>query len=367
MSNFLPETSAYETDCKTINADGGHDIAHLLPKRVLSEQKQHDVSKQAEPYTENETKNIKGYRMKKLLLITLAVVLILLSPVLYLAYSFTMNGPMPDDEFQQQLPEIVKNLEYKIEGNGEQTLVLIHGYPDSLEMWDQQVDYLKDYYTCVRFTLPGFSLTDNGERPDYSMQQIRTIIDTFIEGLGKEKVTVLAHDWGAVFAFKYLEKSDLVDRVVLFDIGSFGDDKRPTINVKYTFALAAAWTLPESLGEKLTNYTAREILNVPDVDPNKTADDLRADPRMTYPYFRLWNGIVTKTLPASLEVEQYETPFLFIYGKDKKVWFHSEGWLNKVKKLNKADVEAVPGGHWFMQSSPDIVNTKLHNWLQKTA
>lgn len=207
--------------------------------------------------------------MKKPVVITLLVVLTLLSPVLYLVYSFTMNGPMPNEEFEQNLPDIVSNLEYQVEGQGDQTLVLIHGYPDSLEMWDKQVEYLKDYYTVVRFTLPGFELNDDGSRPHYDMQQIRTIIDHFIKGLGKDKVTVLAHDWGAVFAFKYLEKNDLVDRVVLFDIGSFGKEERPKINVKYTFALAVAWTLPESLGEKLTRYTAADILHIEDGTPTK--------------------------------------------------------------------------------------------------
>ncbi|BDY05742.1 alpha/beta hydrolase [Ferrimonas sp. YFM] len=302
--------------------------------------------------------------MKKVVVTAVIAVLVLLSPVLYMLYSFSANGPMPDEEFQAKLPEIVSNLEYQVEGNGPQTLVLIHGYPDSLEMWDQQVDYLKDYYTCVRFTLPGFQLNDDGQRPEYNIQQTRAIIDGFIETLGKDKVTVLAHDWGAVFAFKYLEKNDLVDRVVLYDIGSFGDEERPFINVKYTFALAVAWALPESWGESLTRYTAEEILHIEDVDPHKTIDDLRSDPRLTYPYWHLWKSILAKQLPPSLEVEDYGTPFLFLYGKDKKVWFHADSWAEKVETLGKGQVESVPGGHWFMHSSAELANEKVHDWLQ---
>lgn len=79
------------------------------------------------------------------------------------------------------------------------------------------------------------------------MQQIRTIIDSFIRRLNQENMTVLAHDWGAIYAFQYLKKNDLVNRIILFDIGSFGDEKLPTINMKYTFAFAVAWILPEFL------------------------------------------------------------------------------------------------------------------------
>ena len=301
--------------------------------------------------------------MKKIVIITLAVILVVLSPVLYLVHSFAFNGPMPDEEFQKNLPDIVSNLEVKIEGNGDDTLVLIHGYPDSLEMWDQQANFLKQHYTVARFTLPGFELTDNGARPNYNIAQIRMIIDGFIKGLNKDKVTVLAHDWGAVYAMQYLQKNDLVDRVILFDIGSFGDDPRPEVNVKYTFGLAVAWTLPEFLGEKMALYTADSILNITDVDPHKTVADMRSDPRLTYPYWHLWNSVLSKTTVPSTAVEDYGTPLLFIYGKDKKVWFHGKSWEQQIQDLDKAQVEAVPGGHWFMQSSPDLVNAKIHNWL----
>ena len=302
--------------------------------------------------------------MKKILVRALLILLVLLSPFIYLAYSFTMKGPMPDDEFAQALPEIVKNLEVKFDGQGEETLVMVHGYPDSLEMWDKQVEFLKDHYSIARFTLPGFELEDTGERPNYSIKQIRMILAEFIKSLNKDKVTVLAHDWGAVYSFHLLEKNDLVDRVVLFDIGSFGDGPRPEINVKYMFSLAVAWTLPEFLGEKLTVYTVEEILGIENVDPNKTVADLRPESRMTYPYFRLWNDILNKRLGKAAEVEDYGTPFLFLYGKDKNVWFHADSWVDKVLELDKGQVDQVPGGHWFMQSSPELVNEKVYNWLQ---
>lgn len=292
------------------------------------------------------------------------VVLVVLSPILYLAGTFVFTGPMPDDEFQKNLPTIVKNLEVKMDGEGEETIVMVHGYPDSLELWDEQVEYLKKDYTIARFTLPGFELEDNGQRPNYNIQQIRMIMDAFIESLGKDKVTVLAHDWGASYASHYLAKNDLVDRLILLDIGSYGNEKSPSINVKYTFALAVAWVLPEFLGDKLTLYTAENILKVEeDVDPNKKAADLRPDTRMTYPYWHLWNAILSDDLPQRVAVEDFGTPFLFIYGKDKNIWFHGEEWLQQVVDMDKGQIEVVPGGHWFMESSADLVSQKVDDWI----
>jgi pimeloyl-ACP methyl ester carboxylesterase len=301
--------------------------------------------------------------MKKIIVSTLVIILVLLSPVLYLLYTFAFTGPISDQEFQQDLPSIVNNLEVKFDGEGEETLVMIHGWPDSLELWDKQVEFLKQNYRIARFTLPGFELEDNGKRPHYNVQQIRTIIDSFIRSLNQENVTVLAHDWGAIYAFQYLEKNDLVSRMILFDIGGFGDEKLPTINMKYTFAFAVAWVLHEFFGEKLIAYTAENIVKIEDVDPNKTFADLRVDPSMTYPYWHMWNSVLSKNSVKAIAVEDYGSPFLFIYGEDKKIWFHSKSWEQKIQTLNKGQVESVPGGHWFMQSSPDLVNQKISKWL----
>lgn len=82
--------------------------------------------------------------MKKIIIRLLLIVLVVLSPVLYVLYTFAFTGPISDEEFQKNLPEIVKNLEIKLDGEGDETLVFIHGYADSLELWDKQVEYLKD-------------------------------------------------------------------------------------------------------------------------------------------------------------------------------------------------------------------------------
>lgn len=54
---------------------------------------------------------------------------------------------------------IIDGIEVLIEGSGRpgaQTIVMIHGWPDTLRLWDAQVAALQGQYRCVRFTLPGF-------------------------------------------------------------------------------------------------------------------------------------------------------------------------------------------------------------------
>ena len=55
---------------------------------------------------------------------------------------------------------VVDDIDVYIEGGveGSETIVMIHGWPDTYRLWDAQVEELKSRYRCVRFTLPGFDL-----------------------------------------------------------------------------------------------------------------------------------------------------------------------------------------------------------------
>ena len=47
-------------------------------------------------------------------------------------------------------------VDIQVEGNGTETLVMLHGWPDTLALWNDTVEALSDSYQCVRFTLPAF-------------------------------------------------------------------------------------------------------------------------------------------------------------------------------------------------------------------
>ena len=50
----------------------------------------------------------------------------------------------------------VQGIEVLTEGQGAETIVCIHGWPDTYRLWDRTVQALQGRYRCVRFTLPGF-------------------------------------------------------------------------------------------------------------------------------------------------------------------------------------------------------------------
>ena len=52
----------------------------------------------------------------------------------------------------------VDGIELHVDGEGAETIVMVHGWPDTYRLWDAQVAFLRSRYQCVRFTLPGFDI-----------------------------------------------------------------------------------------------------------------------------------------------------------------------------------------------------------------
>ena len=78
-----------------------------------------------------------------------------------------------------------------ITGNGERTIVMLHGWPDTAALWQPQVEHFSGDYTCVTFTMPGF---ERGDRRDHSVADvvahIGAVIDIYLVGDTPLEMTV---------------------------------------------------------------------------------------------------------------------------------------------------------------------------------
>ena len=118
-----------------------------------------------------------------------------------------------------QAPDGADGIEIHVEGDGAETVVMVHGWPDTYRLWDAQVAFLKSRYRCVRFTLPGFDVTK--QRRGFSIDQIAEFLRQVVERVSPgRKVTLLLHDWGCAFGYQFYARfPELVARIVGVDIG----------------------------------------------------------------------------------------------------------------------------------------------------
>jgi pimeloyl-ACP methyl ester carboxylesterase len=252
----------------------------------------------------------------------------------------------------------VDGVEVLVEGTGPEAVVMIHGWPDTRQLWNGQVEALRARYRCIRFTLPGFE--PGHPRRAYSLDQVVDVVRRVVEqACPGEQVTLLLHDWGCVFGYQFaMRHPELVKRVVGVDVGDAGSRghvqalglRAKAMIFGYQAWLALAWRIGGRVGDWMARTMAR-MLRCP-------SDPTYIGSRMGYPYYLQWTGALRKA-----KLFTPTCPVLFIYGKRKPFMFHSSGWAAEVAATPGSRVLAFDTGHWVMVAEPDEFSRAVGEWL----
>jgi len=106
------------------------------------------------------------------------------------------------------------------EGEGEQTLLFIHGLAGYMPLWKYQITELKSKYRCIAIDLPGNGKSPSGKFP-YSMFFYAETIAKFIEKENLSNVVLCGHSMGGhVSIVLTLRYPHLVEKLIL--VGSSG-------------------------------------------------------------------------------------------------------------------------------------------------
>jgi pimeloyl-ACP methyl ester carboxylesterase len=263
----------------------------------------------------------------------------------------------------------VQGLTVQIEGSGP-TVVMLHGWPDTLSLWDDTVHALSDGYRCVRFSLPGYDLAQP-PRP-VSVDQMCSLIGAVVDAVSPdEPVSLLLHDWGCFFGYEYAARHpQRVARVVATDIGDTNSGaylksltaKEKRMIAGYQLWLAVAWKLGgllPGLANRMTRYMAARI----GCDTPAAAMGWQ----MNYPYAMQWFGSFGG-LRGVARVDQVfgpQIPTLFLFGKRKPFMFHSARWLAALGTTPGNQVHGFDAGHWLMRHKAEQFTAIVRVWLDQ--
>lgn len=262
----------------------------------------------------------------------------------------------------------VDGVDLFIEGDGAQTLVMVHGWPDTWRLWDAQVAALRARWRCVRFTLPGFDV-DKPRRAlslDAMVDFLSRVIDAVSPG---QPVLLMAHDWGCVFGYAFVMRHpQRVARLVGVDIGDAGSRahaaslgwRHKAGIFGYQAWLAAAWLiggLHRGLGDRMTRAMAR-WLRCP-------AEARYVGAQMNYPYFIQWTGR-HGGYRGRVRLDP-PCPMLYLYGARKPFQFHSAAWADALAARPGCRVVPMRTGHWVMCDASEAFNRELLDWLDPLA
>jgi pimeloyl-ACP methyl ester carboxylesterase len=255
----------------------------------------------------------------------------------------------------------IHGIDVFIEGQGEETIVMIHGWPDTYRLWDQQVEVLKSKFRCVRFTLPGFDI--NKPRKLYTLQDEVDIFSEIIDTVSPDKkVILMLHDWGCFFGYQYyMLNQNRVSKVIGIDVGDVGskDMKLPLSMVLfaagYQLWLALAWKIGGKTGDAMTRKMAKSF---------KVRADLNLiHSGMNYAYHLRWKHFFLRKPQGNIIIDP-ACPMLFFFGRNKPTMFHSEAFVDRLNRAEGSRAIGMDTGHWIMLDNPEGVNSEILNWLE---
>ena len=98
---------------------------------------------------------------------------------------------------------------------GEKTILLLHGYLESLDVWEDFGKLLAKEYRVVAMDIPGHGISQV-MGPIHTMEFLADTVAGVLDELEIEKVTIVGHSMGGYVALKTLEKyPSRVEKLVL--------------------------------------------------------------------------------------------------------------------------------------------------------
>jgi len=114
------------------------------------------------------------------------------------------------------MEEIIKNVKinYKLYGNGEDTIVLLHGWGQNIQMMEPiGNNFIKEYQVLI-IDLPGFGSSDEPDKI-WTMYDYVECIHELIEKLKIKNPILMGHSFGGKISLIYASKYE-VKKLVLF-------------------------------------------------------------------------------------------------------------------------------------------------------
>ena len=122
------------------------------------------------------------------------------------------------------------NINYELYGEGTDTIVLLHGWGQNIEMMKPIGDHMKKNHQILIVDLPGHGLSDE---PDFAWTLFDYVeaIKELIEELKLKKVTLIGHSFGGKISLLYASMHK-VEKVVVFGSPYKKKVKKETLKLK---------------------------------------------------------------------------------------------------------------------------------------
>ncbi|MDX1740223.1 MAG: alpha/beta fold hydrolase, partial [Rhodothermales bacterium] len=83
-------------------------------------------------------------------------------------------------------------------------VLLLHGNPDSSDVWDDVIPHLSEDYRCITPDLPGLGRSKAPPDFDFSFENLGRVVEEIVDALGvSTPLHLVAHDFGGAFGMAW--------------------------------------------------------------------------------------------------------------------------------------------------------------------
>lgn len=111
-------------------------------------------------------------------------------------------------------------------------VVMIHGFPDYWYTWRKQMPALAKNFKVVAIDQRGYNKSGQPKGVDnYTMDKLVDDVKSVIEHFGRERATVIGHDWGGAVAWTFaMTHPKMTERLVILNLPHFNGLRRELAN-----------------------------------------------------------------------------------------------------------------------------------------
>lgn len=129
------------------------------------------------------------------------------------------------------------HIEYRVAGQGDPAIVLIHGWATDANYWNAQINLLKTKYTVVAVDLAGHGGSTQS-RTDWSMEKYGADVATVVQLIPNQQVILVGHSMGATVALEaaHLLGNRVIGIVAVDALKSIGLPPIPAAEIEHRVA-----------------------------------------------------------------------------------------------------------------------------------
>jgi pimeloyl-ACP methyl ester carboxylesterase len=259
-------------------------------------------------------------------------------------------------------------IEYEVTGEG-RPVVLLHGFPDTGELWRNQVRALAGAgFRVIVPDMRGYGRSDKPAGvPAYAMNALVADVAAVIADAGAERAHVVGHDWGAGVAWAFATfVSERVDHLVTMSVGhpatfwtdGYEQHEKSWYMLLFQFAGVAEEWLSANDWANFRRWGCH-----PDADAVIAQLDANGSLTPALNYYRA-NVPPESFLRTGLELPAVQAPTMGIWSSGDMALTEAQMTRSERNVAGGWRYERVDGaGHWLQLEAPDAVNALLLDFL----